>query len=61
MRGFRKDLLDAEAFVKSGLVEPERFRELVRGIPDSAYASYPNLSRDSVRTAVDEALAKTPS
>lgn len=56
VRGFRKDLLDAEGFVKSGMVDPGRFRELVRGIPDTAYARYPNLSRESVLTAVEEVL-----
>ncbi len=58
VRGFRKDLLDAEQFVKSGMVDPPRFRELVETIPDSAYARYPNLSRDSVLAAVEEALSK---
>jgi hypothetical protein len=57
VRGFRKDLLDAEQFVKSGMVDPRQFRELVEGIPDSAYSKYPNLSRDSVRAAVDEVLS----
>lgn len=58
VRGFRKDLLDAEQFVGSGMVDPLRFRELVQEIPDSAYAKYPNLSRDSVLAAVDEVLSK---
>lgn len=60
VRGFRKDLLDAERFVESGMVDPGRFRELVREIPDSAYARYPNLSRDSVLAAVDEVLSNLP-
>ncbi|MGH7540960.1 MAG: DUF6036 family nucleotidyltransferase [Gemmatimonadota bacterium] len=59
VRGFRKDLLDAEHFVGSGMVDAERFRELVEGIPDSAYARYPNLSRDSVLAAVDDVLSNT--
>ena len=54
VRGFRKDLLDAEHFVRSGMVDPGRFRELVRGIPDSAYARYPNLSHDAVLAAVED-------
>ncbi|MFQ5689060.1 MAG: hypothetical protein ACE5HQ_02145, partial [Gemmatimonadota bacterium] len=58
VRGFRQDLLDAEQFVTSGMVDPRRFLELVRAIPDSAYARYPNLSRDSVRAAVDEFVSK---
>jgi hypothetical protein len=56
VRGFRKDLLDADGFVKSRMVEPARFLELVRGIPESAYARYPNLSRDSVLEAVEDVL-----
>ena len=58
VRGFRKDLLDAEQFVKSGMVDPARFRDLVKEIPDSAYARYPNLSRDSVLAAVHEVLSR---
>jgi hypothetical protein len=57
VRGFRKDMLDADRFVTSGMVDPERFRELVVGIPDSAYARYPNLSRPGVEEAVEEFLA----
>lgn len=58
VRGFRKDLLDAEQFVKSRMVDPRRFLELVTALPNSAYARYPNLSRDSVLAAVDEALSR---
>jgi len=57
VRGFRKDLLDAERFVTSGMVDPERFRELVEGIPDTAYARYPNLSRPAVEEAVEDFLS----
>lgn len=57
VRGFRKDLLDAEQFVRSGMVGVDRFRELVREVPESAYAKYPNLTRDAVLRAVDEVLA----
>jgi len=57
VRGFRKDLLDAEQFLRSGMVDVNRFRELVHEIPESAYAKYPNLSRDSVVAAVEEVLA----
>ena len=58
VRGFRKDMLDAERFVKSGMVDPRRFEELIRGIPDSAYARYPNLSRDAVLAAVEAFVSK---
>jgi len=57
VRGFRKDLLDAERLVESGWVDAGRFRELVEAIPESAYARYPNLSRDSVLAAVDDFIA----
>ena len=57
VRGFRKDLMDARSFLASGMVEPERFRELVGEIPESAYARYPNLSPTSVRSAVEDVLA----
>lgn len=58
VRGFRKDLLDAERFVNSGMVDPRRFRELVEEIPETAYARYPNLARDSVLAAVDDVLSE---
>lgn len=58
VRGFRKDLLDAGKLLNSGMVDPERFRELVWAIPDSEFARYPNLSRDAVREAVDDVLSK---
>lgn len=56
VRGFRTDVIDAEAFVRSGMVDPDRFRALVERIPDSAYARYPALSRTAIRKAVDEFL-----
>lgn len=58
VRGFRKDLLDAERFIASEMVEPSRFRELVEAIPDSDYARYPTLSPDAVRSAVDDFLSE---
>jgi hypothetical protein len=61
VRGFRKDLLDAERFVGSGWVDPRRFRDLVEAIPDPAYSRYPSLSRESVLDAVSEFLAGLPS
>jgi hypothetical protein len=57
VRGFQKDLEDARAFLREKLVEPDRFRSLVRTIPDSTYAKYPRLSRAAVETAVDRFLA----
>ena len=39
------------------MVDPDRFRELVRGIPDSSYARYPNLSRQAVVGAVEDFLS----
>jgi len=57
VRGFRKDLLDAEQFVRSGMVDPRRFNDLVRQIPESAYAKYPNLSRTAILAAVGDFLA----
>lgn len=56
VRGFRQDLLDAESFVASGMVDPERFLLLVKQVPDSAYARYPNLSRAAVEDAVEDFL-----
>jgi len=57
VRGFRKDLIDAEHFLRSGMVDAGRFRERVQAIPESSYVAYPTLSRDSVLAAVDEVLA----
>lgn len=57
VHGFRKDLLDAEQFVQSGMVDSVRFRELVRDVPDTTYARYPNLSRDAVLAAVEGFLS----
>jgi hypothetical protein len=57
VRGFGRDLDDARNFLRSGLVDPARLRELVKRIPDSAYARYPSLGARAVRTAVEEFLA----
>jgi hypothetical protein len=57
VRGFRKDVLDAEKFVESGMVHPEKFRELVQQIPELEYARYPALSSGAVRAAVDAFLS----
>lgn len=58
VRGFERDLADAEQFVLSGMVDPARLRELVRDIPPSAFAKYPALSPDAVREAVDQFVAQ---
>lgn len=57
VRGFQRDMDDAREFIKSGMVDGEKFRSLVRGIPDSAYAKYPRLSRRGVENAVDAFLS----
>ena len=54
VRGFARDLTDAEAFVTSGMVDPDRFTKLVHGIPEALYAKYPRLSSAAVRAAVDD-------
>lgn len=53
VRGFDRDLADAESFVSSGMVQAERLQELVHGISPEAYAKYPALSREAVLEAVD--------
>lgn len=58
VRGFRKDLLDAANFVGSGMVEVERFRELVEAVDESAYVKYPSLSREAVVASVRGFLAE---
>ncbi len=58
VRGFRKDMQDAESFIASGMVDPERFRSLVHDIPEAAYAQYPALSQRGVLEAVDGFLAQ---
>jgi hypothetical protein len=58
VRGFDRDMLDARSFLASGRVDAERFRDLVSEIPDAAYARYPALSREAVREAVNDFLAR---
>lgn len=58
VRGFQRDLDDAREFVRRGMVDPRRFRNLVAEIPDSAYARYPSLSRSGVEEAVEIFLTK---
>lgn len=57
VRGFARDLADAKAFVQSGMVDPERFRTLVKGIPEPVYSKYPRLSLPAVQAAVDDFLS----
>jgi hypothetical protein len=57
VRGFARDLVDAKAFVTSGMVDPDQFRKLVQGIPESVYSKYPRLSAGGVRAAVDDFLS----
>jgi hypothetical protein len=52
-RGFERDLEDADHFFRSGMVDADRFRELVHQIPAEAYAQYPALSPDAVLAAVN--------
>ncbi len=58
VRGFRKDMQDAESFITSEMVDPERFRSLVHDIPEAEYARYPALSQRAVLEAVDGFLAQ---
>jgi hypothetical protein len=58
VRGFARDLADAESLVRSGMVDPERFRSLVSAIPAEAYARYPALTRAAVVEAVDGFLSR---
>jgi len=58
VRGFQRDLDDAREFVRSGMVDPKRFRSLVAAIPGSDYAKYPSLSRGGVEKAVEIFLSQ---
>jgi hypothetical protein len=58
VRGFSRDMQDARSFLASGMVDATRFRSLVRGIPNAAFAKYPSVSRQAVLGAVDEFLAR---
>jgi hypothetical protein len=53
VRGFNRDVQDAENFIRSGMVDPQLFLTLVRRIPDRSYAKYPALSRQGVLDAVE--------
>ncbi len=56
VRGFQRDLEDAQAFIRSGMVDPAKLKVLVAAIPDAAYARYPNLSRKGIENAVQHFL-----
>lgn len=58
VRGFSRDLDDARQFVKSGMVDPGTLRSLVAGIPDSAFARYPAISRAAIERTVDQFLGR---
>ena len=61
VRGFRRDLQDAQGLLASGMVEAQRFRDLVQQIPDEAFARYPSLTRRAVIEAVDDFLTRSRS
>jgi len=60
VRGFNRDMQDAENFVRSGMVDPELFRSLVQQIPARSFAKYPALSRQAVLDAVQDFLDRRP-
>jgi len=60
VRGFNRDMQDAESFVRSGMVDPELFRSLVRRIPERSFAKYPALSRRAVLSTVGDFLDRFP-
>jgi len=57
VRGFERDLADAEQFVRSGMVDVRTLLALVETIPASSYARYPHLSSRAVERAVGEFVA----
>lgn len=54
VRGFERDLQDGRAFVTNAMVDPAVLRDLMEGIPESAYAKYPNLTGGAVVAAVKD-------
>jgi len=56
VRGFNRDMQDAENLVRSGMVDPQIFHALVKRIPERAYSRYPALSRQAVLDAVQDFL-----
>lgn len=57
VRGFARDMDDAEHFVREGMVDPEVLRELVASVPEDAYSRYPALSAAAITGAVRGFLA----
>jgi len=56
VRGFNRDIQDAENFVRSDMVDPKLFQTLVQRIPMRSFAKYPALSRQAVEEAVHNFL-----
>jgi hypothetical protein len=54
VRGFERDLVDARAFIRAGMVDVGRFRRLVWAIPDAAWSKYPRYAPAAVRKAVQD-------
>lgn len=57
VRGFDRDLADARAFIKSGMVNGARLSRLVSAIPEAAWSKYPRHSPAAVLSAVVTFLA----
>lgn len=55
-RGFAHDLADARMMISSGLVEPDRLRELFKAVR-SEFHRYPAIDRDSLGRRLDAFLA----
>jgi hypothetical protein len=56
VRGFAQDLKDSRRFISSGMVDPDRFLQLVKEIPGRSFARYPAISRKAVLQAVERFL-----
>lgn len=57
VRGFARDLADARALIRTGMVDADRFRTLVKAVPEHVYSKYPRLSPQAVLAAVDDFLS----
>lgn len=60
IRGFHRDMQDAHEFIRSRMVDPAVFRNLVDGIPDDSFAKYPTLTKQAVLDAVIDFLEQAP-
>ncbi len=58
VRGFNRDMQDAQNFIRSGMVDPRLFSSLVQRIPERAFSKYPALSRQAVFDAVQGFLGQ---